>query len=383
MRSWPGIRLLLLTALTGCAGVTPDPAAASIDDLPVVELDDQALARRTELEQSAMAAVVQRQFEEASEFAERALGVDPRSARARAVLGMVSLQRAAEQDPIEGAGLRRGEEQLAMAQQLAPADAFVGWMQAVFLAECGHLSAAAAAAEAALARCEAAPASEKAALLGIAGTYRYELGEERAALPHLDAYTALRSDDATAHFRLGACLLVLAKTPQGVPPPYRQAQRNAELAADAFRRCVELAPGDEDAASSVASALLRAAELARLKRDGDGASRPAEAAALEQQALDQLRVVAEAFPDSADARFRLAVVAKEQGDQELAEASYRAALERDAGHEGSLMNLAALAVEAGDAELARGLLERLLQSDAERRGLSSDERRRVRAWLER
>jgi len=241
---------LLLAALTGCVGVAPDPAAASIDDLPVVELDDQALARRTELEQSAMAAVVQRQFEAASEFAERALGVDPHSARARAVLGMVFLQRAAEQDPIEWAGLRRGEEQLAMAQQLAPADAFVGWMQAVFLAECGHMSAA-------------------------------------------------------------------------------------------------------------------------------------EAAALEQQALDQLRVVAEAFPDSADARFRLAVVAREQGDQALAEASYRAALERDAGHEGSLMNLAALAVEAGDAELARGLLERLLQSDAERRGLSSDERRRVRAWLER
>ena len=94
-------------------------------------------------------------------------------------------------------------------------------------------------------------------------------------------------------------------------------------------------------------------------------------------------MVAEAFPDSAEARFRLAVVAKEQGDQELAEASYRAALERDAGHEGSLMNLATLAVEAGDVDRARALLERLLRSDAERRGLTGDERQRVRAWLER
>ena len=77
MRWWSGIRLFLLTALTSCAGVAPDPDEASVDDLPVVELDDEALARRTELEQSAMSAVVQRQFEEAAEFAERALGVDP------------------------------------------------------------------------------------------------------------------------------------------------------------------------------------------------------------------------------------------------------------------------------------------------------------------
>ena len=51
--------------------------------------------------------------------------------------------------------------------------------------------------------------------------------------------------------------------------------------------------------------------------------------------------------------------------------------------ENEVVNLAALAVEAGDADRARALLERLLRSDAERRGLTGDERQRVRAWLER
>src|SRR5690606_20292251 len=110
-----------------------------------------------------------------------------------------------------------------------------------------------------------APASELSALLGTAGTYRYELGEERAARPHLEAYVALRPDDSAAHFRLGASLLSIANTPLGSPPPYAIAQAEAEAAAAAFARCYELAPGDEDAALSVVTAWLRAAELAALQ----------------------------------------------------------------------------------------------------------------------
>lgn len=383
MRQRCGIGPSLLLLLSACAGVAPDPEAVSIEDLPVVDLDDQVRAQCAEFEQAAIDAVVRRRYGEAEAIAARVLATNPRSARARAVLGMVDLQDAAKQDPIEWFGMRRGEAQLALARQLAPADAFVGWMHAVFLAESGHMSAAAKAAEDALERCKESPAAEKAALLGIAGTYRYELGEERAALPHLRAYASLRPDDATAQFRLGASLLSIARTPQGVPLPYRQAQADAEQAAAAFARCVELAPGDEDAALAIATANLRAAELARLKRSGDGAARAEEAASLEQAALDHLRKVADRFPDSAEARFRLGVVAVQMEQLELANASYRAALDLDPAHAGCLMNLSALAIEDGKPDQARDLLRRLLDADAARRELSRDERQRIERWLAR
>ena len=326
MRQWCGLGPMLCLLMSACVGVAPDPDNVTADDLPARELDEAALRARAEQEAAAVAAVVSRQFAAAAVAAEAALAIDPRSARSHAVLGMVALEQARERDPVDYYGLRRGETLMALARELAPTDAFVGWIHAVFLYESGHLSAAAAAAESALERCAAAPAADQAALLGIAGTYRYELGEERAAFPHLQAYTSLRPRDATAHFRLGACLLVMSKTPQGVPPPYRQAQSYAAQAVDAFRRCTELAAGDEDAWLSIAAAQLRAAELARLKREGEAADRDREALRLEQQALDHLTAVAERFVGSAEARFRLGVVAGRLGRSALAQASYEQAL---------------------------------------------------------
>lgn len=373
----PAVCLLL----AACAGVAPNPASVSADALPVRKLDEQARNACAERESAAVAAVVSRDYSAAAAAAERALELDPRSARGHAVLGMVALDRARAVEPVDYYELRRGEALMALAQQLGPYDAFVGWIRAVFLAESGHLSAAAVAAEQALERCIDAPAADQAALLGIAGTYRYELGEERAAFPHLQAYTSLRPRDATAHFRLGASLLVMSKTPQGVPPPYRQAQSYAEQAVDAFRRCAELAPGDEDAWSSIAAAQLRAAELARLKRVGEAVERAREAAQLEQQALDQLTAVTERFADSAEARFRLGVVAAQLGRAEVARAAYEAALARDPVHAGCLMNLAAAAIARQDVDAARLLFQRLLAADDQRGELTGDERQRVEAWL--
>ncbi len=367
--------------LASCAGVAPDPSAASIDGLAVVTLDAAAAEALRAAEQEAVEAAAARRFEAAGRAARAALAVDPRAARARAVLGVVALHRASESDPIEWRGLRRGETELALARQLAPNDAVVGRMHAAFLAESGHTSAAAQAAEDALARCEDAPDDERAALLGAAATYRYELGEERAALPHLRAYVALRPEDAGAHFRLGASLLVIARTPQGVPPPYRRAQAEALESARAFARCLELSPEDEEAALSVATATLRAAALARLDRASDRAARAAEAAGLEQRALDHLRAAADRFGDSAEARFRAGVVAAQLGQPDLAQASYRAALERDGGHVGSLLNLASMESARGERAAAQARLERALAEDARSPRLSGEERRRIAAWL--
>lgn len=366
------LTLSWLAALASCAGVAPDPSRVDAGELREVELTDEQRAQCERDEEAAIAAVLRRNYVEAGEAAVRVLSVDPRAARCRAVLGMVRLQLAGREDPIEWAGLRAGEAQMELARQLAPDDAFVGWMRAVFLAEAGHMSAAAAVAEEALVRAEAAPDDERAALLGIAGTYRYELGEERAALPHLRGYLTMRPDDTTARFRLGICLLRISQVPKGLPDvKLQQAQAQAESAAIAFLRCAEQAPGDEDAALSVSSAYLRAAELADER--GDAAGRDARRG----QAVAHLRKVAERFAQSPEAHFRLGVIATMQEQPEEARAAYVVALERDPRHLPSMLNLAALLV-GGDDDAARGLLQRALASDE----LSRDERRRIEQWLE-
>ncbi len=322
----------------------------------------------------AIEAVVRRRYGEAELAARRALAIDPRAARARVVVGMVMLQRANLGDPPDLFAANAGEAETVLAEQIAPNDAFVGWMRAVFLAEAGHMSAAATAAEAALLRTAEAPAAERAALLGIAGNYRYELGEERAALPHLQAYVGLRPEDASASFRIGACLLRIAAVPQG-PKDLLVAQNQAEAAARAFARCATLTPGDEDVALAVGAALVRAAELAEQRKDSavrDERRREAEAT---------FREVGERFPGSAEAMFRLGVLEESRGAPAAAHQVYLQALGRDHQHLGSLLNLAALLETGGDAEAAGALLERALATDSQRAGLSTEERRRLQERL--
>jgi len=365
LRSWP-----LCCLLAACAGVTPRPESADATILPVREVSS---AERQQLEQSvasAMSAVLLRRFEEAEHAARDALAIDPRSARARAVIGMAILHRASLSDPPDLRDANAGEFELRLALQLAPGDPFVGWMHAVFLAETGHMSAAAAAAEQALARAGNATSNELAALLGIAGTYRYELGEERAALPHLRSYLSLRQDDATAFFRLGSSLLRIAAVPQGLKAR-EVAKTQAIEAATAFGHCHELAPGDEDADLAVATSLWRACELATELGDADRDKLAADARARLQQ-------VAERFPASAEPWFRLGVIAEALKDPATAATVYRQALQRDGRHVGATLNLACLLDAQGDGGAARTLLQRLLTDAALSAQLTPRERNRVR-----
>lgn len=220
-----------LLCLVAC-GVSPRPESADAQRLPERELDDATVRTVAATAQRAIEAVVNLQYPDAEQAALAALDLDPRCARARAVLAMVKLKRATpDHDQPE---LGAAEFELRLAQQLGPDDAFVGWMTAVFLAEAGHMAAAAQAADQALRTSNTASAAERAALLGIAGTYRHELGEERAAIPHLQEYVALRPDDITARYRLASALLRVADEPRGIPPTsYLVAQRQAEDAARA------------------------------------------------------------------------------------------------------------------------------------------------------
>jgi len=82
MRPGSAVWSLSCVLLAACAGVAPDPARASIDDLPLVELSEVDRAARDALVQAAVEAVVQRRYDEAAEAAGEALDRDPRSARA-------------------------------------------------------------------------------------------------------------------------------------------------------------------------------------------------------------------------------------------------------------------------------------------------------------
>ncbi len=369
--------LILLAAVScACRGVSIRPESADASTIAAVELTADEQRVLAETVDRAVDAVVRRRYAEAEVAANEALALDPRSARARATIGMVLFQKSAASDPPDLFLANAGEREILLAMEIAPNDAFAGWIHAVFLALSGHMSAAAQAAEDALVRAEKAPATERAALLGIAGTYRYELAEERAALPHLQAYVALRPDDSAACFRVGSCLLRKSAVPQGAKADaLLAAQRDAENAAAAFARCCELAPGDEDGALAVGAAWKRAADLAHQR--GDAAAHEK----CSSEAEKVCRAAAERFPSSAEAMFRVGVLAEERKTFPAAAAAYAQALVRNGDHLGSLLNLAALS-ESGalvGAPAARELWSRALAVDARRGGLSADERRRLEA----
>lgn len=371
MRRRSSVALLLPWVLAGCAGVSPRPDQVRAADLPTRNLGPGEAERLQQLLDAGVQYVVTRRFDEAEREARAALRIDPRAARAHAVLGMVLLQQAKLSDPPDLHQANAGDCATVLAEQLAPADPFVGWIRALFLSESGHVTAAAAAAEAALDRTQAAPAVERAALQGLAGTCRYELGEERAALPLLQAYVEVRPEDATACFRLGSCLLRIAAVPKGPKGP-GNAQRDAEAAARWFARCWTLAPGDDDAALAVGTALLRASELAQARGEAGVAKER------RTQALAQFRGVAEAFPGAAEPWFRIGVLAELEADAAAAVVAYGEALQRAPEHVGSLLNLAALLdAEAGNPRVVE-LLQTVLAVDGRTPCLTAAERARVR-----
>lgn len=367
--------LCLFLALVSCGGVAARPGSLLASDLPMPDLDEEQTRRAADQLAQAIAAVVERDYPAAREAALASLNLNPRSARARAVLALTQLQQAMAQDPSDHVRAQEAEANMLLADQLEPADPLVGWAHAVFLAEAGHMSAAAERAEVALTRAPNTTDRERAALLGIAGTYRYELGEDRVALPHLRAFVELRPNDAAAWFRLGGALLHVAAVPDDIPQKSLQTARgHAEAAARAFARSSDLAPNDHEAAVSIAAAFWRAAQLAAEQGDDEGI----ELAKVHRAtAANHLRTVAERFPTNAEAWFLLGVMAEHGKDAPESTRCYEQALARDPHHVGAQLNLAAMRA-TNEPEIAKAMWRRLLASDAQHPKLTATERRRLR-----
>jgi Tfp pilus assembly protein PilF len=374
--------LLAIATGAGCRAVTPRPSTADASQLPRVEPDASEQRSRDELIAAAIEALRLDRLIEAAAAARSALAIDPRAARAHAIEA-VSSQRSAQRDSLPALGpVRRAEFTMQLALQLAPIDPFVGWLHAVFLADGGHVSAAAAAAEAALGQ-TTATGPERAALLGAAAAYRYELGEERRALPHLEQYLALRPGDGASRYRLAVCLLRMAEQPQGdTPAMLLEAQRAAERAANAFQRCAEAEPTDLEAALAVATAWSRAAALAAQRPAQGSPSSSETTAAFLQRAVVQLTEVAARFPNAAEPWFRLGVVHEQAGDAGAAMQAYQQATAGAEPHVGAMVNLAKLAERAGDPARAEILLRRTLAVKDGPEALRDDERDRIAKWLD-
>lgn len=363
-----------LALMLGCRGVSPDPAVLATEPLPASASTADARAAASAHAQRALAAWEAGQPEQAEEAARDALDRDPGLLRARAILGRCLQERAMRQTPPDLALLNQADGETLRAATLAPADPVVGRLRAGFLERAGHITAAAAAAESALAQLPSTAAGEsldpdRVALIAMAADLRYELGEERQALPWLRQLTTQRPGDARAWFRLGVCLAG------------GQDAAALESAAAAFQRSAELTPADRAGWLAQGSALYRAAEAAA--RAGDEARRERHLVA----AAAVFGAAAEQFPADGEPCFRQGLVLESAADPSGAAAAYRRALQRQADHGGALLNLAGLLAqhEAEDpvagAE-ARELLRRAL--DGARAGtirLTPPERERIEAYL--
>jgi hypothetical protein len=373
------LTVLLLSAtagLYGCAGVAPDAAQMAASEPPAAGSPAaQAAGARWAAEAAQRAS--RADWRAAAAAAEEGLDEDPRNARALAVAALATL-RIAPQDPVPFAVQQRADGQTALAVRLAPADPLVARLRGETLAAIGHLSAAAAAADAGLAAGPVSPvgdAEELTALLRAAATWSYELGEDRRAITHLEQLAVRDPQDALAHYRLGWCLLRTAT-----------AGDEAERAARAFQRAVLLSPTDEEAGAAALAAISRAVELDRKAAKSD------DLEPRRKRLYDLAMAHQTGFPESAAAAFAAGCALAAAADGDAAHASgqdsFREALRRDPDHLPSALRMVDLAVTVyalyaeapipPPRELFPGAwIERALAIDERRGGLDEGQRARL------
>lgn len=361
------LSLACLLSLVACAGVSPAPETIAAMEHPAAALDEagrQDLQRRTD---AAVQALAGSDHERTRALAEAALELDPAAPRPRAVLGLALLRLAQQRTPPDLATQNRGDGETLAASRSAPADLVVGLLRARFLAESGHLSAAAAAGEACLKQQGMTNGADYLPLLAATAGWCHELGEERRASPWLIQLAERMPDDAAVQYRLGDNLLQIADSPS-----------MAAAGARAFAKSADRAPDDAAARLAVIACYVRAAELA------DKAGKAADAATMLMEATKACADAAARFPKLAEPWFRTGVVAEQSSDGAAARAAYERALQIEPAHLGALLNLAAAldaSAQPADKDAAKALWRRALARDAAEGGLKAGERTRIAARL--
>jgi tetratricopeptide (TPR) repeat protein len=359
--------LTCLLPIAACAGVSPSPEAIAAQEHTPAVLDavgQQDLQSKTE---AALQALTSGDPELAVSQAEAALALDPAAPRPRAALGLALLRQAMRRLPPDLNLQSRGDGETLAASRAAPADLVVGLMRTRFLAESGHLSAAAAAGEACLKLQGMTGQAEYVPLLATTAALCHELGEERRASPWCIQLAERQPDDAGVQYRLGENLLEVADSPA-----------MAAAGARAFAKCADLAPDDLAARLAVVACQVRAAELA------DKAGKSSDAANFLGEAAKACADAAARFPKLAEPWFRAGVVAEQRNDSAAARTAYERALQIEPEHMGSLLNYAAVldaSKETADKDAAKAAWRRALARDAASGGLKAAERSRIEARL--
>ena len=341
-----------------CSGVPPAPEDAAAVELPVRELTEE---QRRDVEAAAAtgrARLEQGRPDQAVTAASRALEQDPRHARARAVLAAGLAAQAAVTQPPDVLLLQRAEGAFRLAQRLAPEDPVVAARYARFLVADGHLSAAVEVLDAALGH-----SPDDRELLLLAAESRYELGEERLALPLLIRLRAVAPNHAPSRYRLALCELRLAEADDADGSP-TEGLRRAVQGFDEYRA---MAPGDQDGWLAAGQARVRLAAAV---------DTPERRTQLLNEALS-VWVEGEArFGAQPEFPYRVGWCFETLGRSTPAAAAYGRALQVEPDHAPSLLALAALRVEV-DPQATRSLLLRALQAD-----ITADERSQVLRWLD-
>ncbi|MCA8941083.1 MAG: tetratricopeptide repeat protein [Planctomycetes bacterium] len=341
---------LVIGCLVACSGLPPT-AAEFAANLPAER--ELSVVERERVEGHVADAIAYLESGDhigAAGAAASALVLDPRQARALAVQALAELRRSEADTPVPLDVLHRTEGELLQASTLAPEDPVVGFLHADYLRRVGHLTAAAQRAESAL---DSAP--EHVDLLELAGRLRYDLGDERRAIPHLTRLVELDPRNAKAWYRLAESRIAVAMAARDETPRVEAAQG----AADAFERYIALAPADAAGHLGLAHALVLVGTSETLER-----------------AVDSTEIAARLDARSPDPRFDQGVVLDLLGHADAARVAYEAALRRDGDHVPSLLNLAANQAQASLLDDARATCRRVLLLD-----LGREDRRRVETWL--
>ena len=338
-----------------CSAPSVDPEEIASKLPPERELDQATTATLEDLSRDALGLMNEGQFGEAEATARRALGLQPREALPRAVLGTCLMHRAQEDDPPDLRLWRQAEGELLAATRADPDDPVVGVLYGRFLVQDGHLSAAAQVAETTLAR---NPGDVPA--LRLAARSRYELGEERLARPLLVQLAEVDFDPQIRYW-LAWCGLRLAEGELGDKVPLLME------AADGFAAYRAMEPGDMEGYLAEGRALVRAA--------GETEDRDQRSARADR-AVGVYDLAADRFGDAAAPRFGRGVCLELLGRTEAAREAYEQTLELDPRHVGALLNLAAQFAATGEREPAEALYRRALLED-----LTSGEREQVLEYL--
>ncbi len=358
--------LVLLPLLAACSSPGPLPEEMAANLPAQRQLSPATQERVRKLTQDALLGLLAGNYPLATQEALAAIAVDPRAARARAVLGRCLLQQAQEVQPPELSLMQRAEGEMLRAKRLDPDDPEIGVFYAQFLIIEGHLSRAAEELDQVLGL-----HANHLSALRTASEIRYEMGEERAALPLLQRLLVNDPEDSQAVYRLGHCQLRLAEAAarrDSMESPMPDPQALYQQAALSFQRYQSLQPGNADGFLGEGHALFQAMCLS--------ASDEADAAAVEK-VLGTFKQAGSLRPKSPVPLHSRAVVHEYLGRLPEAQSLYELALLLNPDYLPSILNLAALAAAAGDHQAALEYCRHALQLDP-----SVQEKRKLQAFLD-